>query len=156
MIALGALKAVGTLVQGSEERGILKANQANEETAALYARENASRELQLAANDADAQRRRGREQIGEQTASFAQSGFGFGGSAGQSIEESATNAELDAMTIQYKGVLRARSDSIEAATHVAQADAYKAARKNNVVKTAIGAATNLLSGFASGRGQQVA
>lgn len=156
MIALGAVKAVGSIVQGQEEKGILRANEKNARITADYKRQDAALELTLAANDADAKRRAGREVTSEQTASFAQSGFGLGGSAGQAIEDSATYAELDAMSLQYKGVLRSRGSMIEATTADAQADAYKAARKNVNIKTAIGAATHLLSGFSSGRGQAIA
>jgi hypothetical protein len=152
-IALSVVKAAGAVIGGVEESRQLKANEQSERQAAEYNFQNAHTEAQIATQDAEAQRRRGEQVIGEQTASLGQSGFGLGAGAGQSIEQSASNLELDAMNVLYKGVLRERGEQIGGAQHIGQANAYKAARAAVPIKTAIGAATALLSGAAGPKGQ---
>ena len=51
---------------------------------------------------------------GTQRAAIAQAGIGSGGSARDIMEQSAVNAELDAMTMRYEGELRARGFRTEA------------------------------------------
>jgi hypothetical protein len=148
-IFLGGVKAIGSLVSGAEESVNLKEQQRAANLSASYAADNAHSELVNAAADADTQRRRGRSQTSEQIAGFAQSGFSLTNSAADSITQSATEAELDAMNIQYKGTLRARSDLIERNNDLATADAARRARKLTPVKTAIGVGTNLLSGYSN-------
>ena len=152
---LGGVKALGSIVSGAEESQNLKAQQQAAQLSAQYARDNATNELRISTADADAQRRRGREKVAEQFTGFAQSGFGVTDSATQAVDESQANSELDALNIQYKGTLRNRADLIEAGNYDAQADAARRARKTVPFKTAIGVATNLLSGYAQGSGMKI-
>ena len=154
-IILGVTKAVGTVISGAEESANLKEVQRANQLSAMYARENAHNELRIATADAEAQRRQGRKIVSEQIAGFSQSGFGLGASAGLSIEASASEAELDALNIQYKGTLRNRAGQIEAQNYDRAADAARRARKLVPIKTVLGAATNLLSGYASSQGARI-
>lgn len=154
-IIMGGVKAVGSLVAGAEESANLRAVEQSSRQSALYARQDAHNELRIATADAEAQRRRGRYAVGEQAAAFAQSGFSLTDSAAQAVEQSATEAELDALTIQYKGTLRNRAGQIEAQNYDTQADAARRSRKLVPLKTAIGVATNLLSGYAGKTGGKI-
>lgn len=146
---LGALKAVGTVVEGIGQSRNLKAVQESNRISAVYERENAANELRIATADAEKQRREGRRKVAEQIAGFSQSGFGLSGSPELSVQESAANAELDALGIQYKGVLRNREHLIAAQNYDTAAENARRARKGMPFKILLGAATNLLSGYAS-------
>lgn len=154
-LILGATKAVGSIIGGMEENNNLKATEDAHRLSSRYARDNAANELRIATADAETQRRQGRVSVSEQIAAFSQSGFGLGGSAGMSITAAAAEAELDALNVQYKGTLRNRALQIEAQNYDIAADAAKRARKAVPIKTAIGAATNLLSGFAGPAGVSI-
>jgi hypothetical protein len=156
MVFLGGLKAAGSVISGMEESQNLKQVQRTNELNARYARQDATNELRIATADAEQQRRAGRKAVGEQTAAFAQSGFGISDSAVDAITQSATEAELDALQIQYKGSLRNRAGQIEAQGYDAQADAARRARKTVGIKTAINAGVNLLSGYSGKLGMKVA
>lgn len=56
----------------------------------------------------EAQRRQAKQVLGEQRAALAQAGIGLSGSAADVYQQSATNAELDALNIRYEGELQAR------------------------------------------------
>lgn len=150
-IILGVTKAVGTVIGGFEDSANLKEVKEANQLSAMYSRENAQNELRIATADADAQRRTGRRALSEQITGFSQSGFGLGGSAAMSIESSAAEAELDALQVEYKGTLRNRAGLIEAQNYDRKADAARRARKLVPIKTVLGAATNLLSGYAQGQ-----
>lgn len=152
---LGGLKAVGSLVAGAEQSAQLKEQQRAAALSASYARDDARNELRISTADAEGQRRRGRSAVAEQTAGFAQSGFAVTGDAVAAIEQSATEAELDALQIQYKGTLRNRAGLIQAGNFDAEADAARRARKTIPFKTAMGVATNLLSGYAGMKGTSI-
>lgn len=143
------------MVAGAEESNQLAYSAQVNDRNAQYARENATRENQLATADANLQRRRGREATAEQYASFAQSGFLVNGDASAAVQDSANEAELDAMSIQYKGLLRARGSTVEAEGYAAQARADRAARKSIPAKTVLKAATAALSGYAGSKGMKI-
>lgn len=153
---IGGMKAVGSLVSGAEESVNLKETQRAATLSASYAADNATNELRVATADADATRRRGRAAVAEQTAGFAQSGFSLTDSAAGSIEQSASEAELDAMNLQYKGTLRNRAELIDRNNSLSAADAARRSRKLTPIKTAIGVGTNLLSGYANSKGAKIA
>lgn len=156
MLFLGGLQAVGSIVGGIEERNNARATEQAARLSSLYARQDAANELRIATSDAEKQRRSGRQAVAEQTAAFSQSGFAISDSAAMSVQQSATEAELDAMNIQYKGVLRNRAGMIEAENYEAQADAARRVRKSAMPKAILGAATNLLSGYAKYSGSRIA
>lgn len=152
MMILGAVKAVGSVIGGIEENANLKATEPQARLNAQIARDDAANELRVGTADADASRRKSRKAVAEQITGFAQSGFAISDSADLSIGDSAEQAELDAMNIMYKGTLRNRAGLAEAASYDNQAESARRSRKALPIKTAIGAATNLLSGY-TGKGK---
>ena len=91
------------------------------------------------------QRRRAGEVLGEQRASIAQSGFGSGGTMGDISAQSATNAEMDALSIRYEG--RVKSDEMRG-----QATQLRAGAKATNRAAGIGLSASILTGAASGYG----
>lgn len=155
-IALAGLQAAGSLMAGQEEANQLRYSEQQNKVSAQYERQNATLEGKLATADANLQRRRGREAVAEQATVLAQSGFLLNGDAARGIAQSGAEAELDALSIQYKGVLRARQNTAQAEAYEAQARADKAARKAVPMKTALRAATSALSAYSGNRGMRIA
>lgn len=155
-VAMFGLQALGAVVGGAEEANQLKYSAEVNDRNAQYKFQNATLENQLATADANLQRRRGREATAEMSASLAQSGFLVNGDAARAIQASASEAEMDALSIQYKGLLRSRGEQIEGAGLKAQANADRAAAKAVPAKTIIKAATSALSGYSSMRGMRIA
>jgi hypothetical protein len=83
-----------------------------------------------------------RKSLGSMRANFASSGFTLEGSALDVLQESAANAELDALNIKYAGEAKAAAFRGEAAI-----ERFKAKEQRKGAK--IGAASTLLSGGAS-------
>lgn len=155
-VFMAGVQAVGALVSGAEERNQLQYSAQVNERNAIYKQQNATLENQLATADANLQRRRGREATAEMSASLAQSGFLVNGDAARAIQASGSEAEMDALSIQYRGLLRARGEQIEAEGLRAQAKADRAAAKAVPAKTLIKAATSALSGYSQMRGMRIA
>lgn len=155
-LILGGLQAVGSVVSGIQQSNNLNAQAQTADINAQYARDDARTELKLATADADAVRRRGREQQAEQFTAFAQSGFGVTDSATASIEDSATQNEYEALMVQYKGALRNRAQLIQANNYTAEAKAARSSARAVPLTTGIKAATQLLSGASSQLGQRIA
>jgi hypothetical protein len=108
LVASVATQAIGQIQQAQV------AKKAADYNAAL-AEQNAAVQRQQAGAREEAQRREAGQVLGAQRAAFAQSGGGMGGSAADVMQQSATNAELDALTLRYEGELRARGLEAEAA-----------------------------------------
>lgn len=144
---LMGLGAIGKIVEGVSSSAMLKEQERVDRLNAEYARENARINLRTATLDAEKTRREGRRVTAEQTAGFAQSGFGMGGSAALSVQDSAVATELDALTDMYHGELRARQDRIAAVNYEAKANAARSARRAIPLKTALGVGTSLLQGY---------
>lgn len=81
----------------------------------------ATNAVQQAGQSEETQRRIADQQLGAARAGAAQSGVGLDGSAADVVQQSATNAELDALNIRYGGVLKAK-----AATDQADLDTWQA------------------------------
>lgn len=109
LVASTAMQAVGSIQQG---RAADKAARYN----AKILEQNAATELSQASEREDAVRRQAAMVLGKQSAAFAQSGGGMGGSAADVMQQSSTMAELDALTTRYEGALRAQGLRAEAAT----------------------------------------
>lgn len=62
----------------------------------------------------DAQRRRSRSILARQRAAIAESGIGFGGSSERLMQDSAIQAELDALGIRYEGNMRRIGNQVDA------------------------------------------
>lgn len=110
LMAMGGsvgLQAAGALMQGQAARNSAEYNATMMDQAATVERQ------QTSARE-DAQRRQARMVLGQQRAALAQSGGGMGGSAADIMQQSAMNAELDALTLRYEGELRARGLNAQA------------------------------------------
>lgn len=135
MVAAGAaLKTMGTIaeVQGAAAEAGAQAK---------VAQANATATGQQTAAAEDAQRRRNREFLARQRAAIGEAGIGFGGSTAKVQEQSAIEAELDALNIRYNGTLKRQSFESEAA--------MARANKKSIVRAGfMKAAGGLLSGGA--------
>lgn len=108
------LMVLGSLVQGV---GGMQAANAN----AKIAKQNAHQELVEGAMEAQRIREAARAAMGRQVAAQAESGFVPGtGSALDSLEESAIQAEMDIMNVRRKAALGARAYMTQAAMDKAQ------------------------------------
>jgi hypothetical protein len=147
LAAAGAgVAAVSSIQQGNQAYASQKSEQ--------YARESNSQLLQMNASAAGQQaaareallRRRAASMQGEARAGIASTGTAISGSNLGLLEQSAQEAELDALTIRYEGEMERRGLMAQAAQEAYQARAAgknaKAARKAGF----IGAATSLLAG----------
>lgn len=76
------------------------------DTEADVAKKNAEAAAQQASAAEDAQRRRSRSILARQRAAIAESGIGFGGSSETLQQDSAVQAELDALNVRYEGRMR--------------------------------------------------
>ncbi len=84
--------------------GVQQSNQAEAESD--LAKQNAQAAAEQASAAEDAQRRRGRSILARQRAAIAESGIGFGGSSETLQQDSAVQAELDALNVRYEGRMR--------------------------------------------------
>lgn len=150
MIAASAMQAVGAIQQGkmAEAMGKAQMNMANYNARMKELEADITRQQTNAREEQ--QRRQARQLLGKQRAAVAQAGIGWGGSALDIMEESATLAELDALTIRYEGDLKARgllagaeADRFAGGVAMAQGKAAKTA-------SYISAGASLLSGAAAG------
>lgn len=106
-LAGGAAVASTALAAGSaiaQSRAAKAATAAN--TSMMTNQANLVRQQGVARQEANS--RRTREILGAQRAAIAQAGGGFGGSAQDVLEQSATNAALDDLNIGYEAELQAR------------------------------------------------
>jgi len=119
-IAGAAMSAVGSIQQGNAAAAQAQAqaqtdamNYRSRSEAARYNeildRQQGSQELQAAAMEEGSQRRAARRAIATQAAAGASTGLELTGSSALSLENSAAEAELDALNIRYAGGARARS-----------------------------------------------
>jgi len=101
LIAATASKVVGALQAGRSEKRAAEYNAAVDERNAKIVK------AQTAA-DVERQRRAALRRAGSLRASFGSTGFAFEGSALDLMEDNAMEEELDILTIQYSGDLKAR------------------------------------------------
>ncbi len=109
IIAGTAVQALGAIQQGNAAKKAADYNAGQLEQGAALERQQANERE-------EAQRRQARQVLGSQRAAFAQSGGGMGGSAADVMAQSATNAELDALTLRYEGDLKARGMEAQASS----------------------------------------
>lgn len=94
-----AVTGGATLASGYQQSQIAEAE-------ADLASENAKAAAQQANAAEEVQRRRNRSILARQRAAIAESGIGFGGSAEVLQQDSAVQAELDALNVRYEGRMR--------------------------------------------------
>lgn len=106
-IAGTVMSVMGALQQGKAASNAAKFNASVADRNALIAR-------QQAEEDVNRQRRDTRRRMGSIRARFGASGVDLAGSPLDVIEDSAAEAELDALTIQHQGELKAQGFDINA------------------------------------------
>lgn len=102
MAAGAALSAVGSIRGGNAVANAAEYNAQNAEANAQESRQQASEEERRV-------RVQARKQIGAARANYGASGVTTEGSALDVLEESAANAELDALTVRHQGEMKARN-----------------------------------------------
>ena len=128
-----ALGAAGSLASGYSQAAAYKQD-------AKIAEENAVIAEQQAAARQDMIRREAKKLRGAQRASVGAAGITLDGSAFDVMEDSAVEAELDALTAGYEGKLQARAYATEAA-------AKRYAAKGSIFEGVTGAGAQALSGY---------
>jgi hypothetical protein len=139
-------KAWGSIEQGKAGYASNMSEAYAQEYNAQIADSNAKTVLEQANAKEEAQRRQFHILQGKAIAGMAQSGTGLDGSNLDVLEQSATNAELDALTIRYEGQMQNRGLMAQAALGRYQAQGLKANAKRAMKAGYIGAAANLLEG----------
>lgn len=114
MTAGTAAAAIGGIQAGNAAAASARAGQNAANYNAQMMEYNAANQRAVAAQQEDAQRRQARQILGAQRAAVSQSGIGLMGSAADIMQQSATDAELDALSLRYEGDLRARGMLAEA------------------------------------------
>lgn len=116
VVAATALKAGGTIMETQSARS-------EADTEAKVAGVNADLASSQAGQAEDAQRRQNREVLARQRAAVGESGFTSGGSFQKVEEQSAVEAELDALNIRYGGQLRRQGSLVQRDTAKARGKA---------------------------------
>ncbi|HEY2968760.1 MAG TPA: hypothetical protein VGK75_10390 [Casimicrobiaceae bacterium] len=125
-VAAAAFKTVGALVEGNAQQAAYREAGAAHDYNAKVAEQNAEQAYKLADAQEALQRRKARVALGEQAAQIAESGVTYSGSALQVAKQSAANAELDSLYIQYQGDARARGYQAQAVAEKYGADVSRA------------------------------
>lgn len=129
------VSGAGALVQGQDARS------AGDYNARMLGLQAHTAQVQAVA-DEYTQRRQARQVMGEQAASLAQAGGGYGGTTAGVIEQSAVNAELDALNIRYGGRMKATG-------LLAQAAGERWAGRAGQTQSYFLAGADLLKGYAA-------
>ena len=87
----------------------------------------------------DANRRRAAYALGTQRAAVAQAGVGFEGTGGDIVDQSSTNAEMDALNIRYGGKIGVLSATDQIGLDNAQANSAMTAGYVNAATGALSA-----------------
>lgn len=106
---IAGMTAYSAVSQGQQQSAALKQQAEAEERNQALLNEQARVARQQAGADEEAQRRQNRQLLATQRAAIGQAGIGFGGTPGLLQEDTAMQAELDALNIRYGGEQQARS-----------------------------------------------
>jgi hypothetical protein len=132
-IALAALSAAGTMAQGAAANKTAKYQ-------AEIMRQNADITRQRAAVEEDKYRRQTAKLLGRQRALFANSGVSLEGSPLLAQEDTAANAELEALTIKHSG-------DLDAAAQLNDAMLTRLKGRNALIGGVTGAGESLLGSY---------
>ena len=113
-IASTVFSVIGQMQQANSQAANYRAQQQMSERNATIMEQNAGIERSQANQREESQRREARMILGSQRAALSQSGIGAGGSAADIMAQSASDAELDSLTLRYEGDMRARGLMVEA------------------------------------------
>lgn len=105
---------------------------------------------QQAGAEEEATRRAAREQLATQRAAIGQAGIGYGGTAGLLQEDSALQAELDAMNIRYGGEMQGLGLLNQASASGEEARIQKNNASKAKMAGLVGAGTSLLGSYGGG------
>jgi hypothetical protein len=130
-----AMSAVGAISSGNAQAAALRQNAALETANANAVNQQTSQRQQQ-------ELRQGRQAIGEQSASIAQSGIGFSGTGNDLLKQSATNLDLDVLNTGYAGQLQSMGLENQAAIDKSQASSA-------ITAGWIGTGSSLLKGVGS-------
>lgn len=148
---IAGMGAVGAITSANAQSNSAK-SAAN---AAAYNAEVDQQKSTVARQQADAnelaQRRRSAITLGEAAAGLAQNGTGLSGSGLASYQQSASNAELDALNIRYGGVVQ--SQGLDAQTGLDKYSQQVQSSNASAAMTSgfLNAGSAALSGYASGK-----
>lgn len=141
-----AVSAVGAIQQGQAQRAQDRSQaQANEYNAKVRQMQ-ASVEREQASRREEQQRRKARQVLGAQRAAISQAGIGLMGSALDIEEQSAVNAEMDALNIRYEGERNAVGMLNDAQLEKYYADANREAGSNAMKGAYLSAGASILTG----------
>lgn len=147
-----AVSAYGAVQQGKATEATYKAQAKNDETNAIINAQNAQSAQAQATAREDQRRRVARQVLGEQRASIAEAGGLGGGTYAGVVEQSAANAELDALNERYAGVMEGRgliaaSNDSSSRARLARMNAGSARAAGNLgaASAVIGGASNYYS-----------
>jgi len=146
MVASTAISAIGAIQQGKAAEAQAKAQADANAYNARVKEIQAGVEREAAGRREEQQRRKARQVLGEQRAGLAQAGIGMMGSALDIEEQSATAAELDALTIRYEGEMAAKGLMYDAEAEKFEGRAALAAGKNAKTASYLKTGSAILSG----------
>ncbi len=147
MVVGTGLAAVGAIQGGQAAKAQAEAQAKASEYNASLTKIQADVARQQAGAREEQQRRGARQVMGRQRAAIAQSGVGFIGSALDISEQSAANAELDALTTRYQGELAARGLLAQAEGDLYGAKVQRVAGKQAQTAGYLQAGSSLLTGY---------
>lgn len=146
MMAMAAAGALSAMKQGEAQSDALKSQAQAQQYNAAVAENNAqTAEAQGNANE-EAQRRKARMVMGAQRAGIAESGIGNEGTGSDLVQQSAANAEMDALNIRYGAQLQAVGFRNNAKLDNYQADDLKSQAKSAITASYLNAGAAVLSG----------
>jgi hypothetical protein len=145
-IAGAVIGAYGTYQQGRAQEAMFESQADANEYNAIVNEQNATLIAQQAGAKEDAQRRKNRAIIAEMRATGAQN-TGLTGTTVGVIDQSAGEAELDALNIRYGGMLESRRHLQQAELQRFEAKANRVAGKAAKRNATISSAASILSSF---------
>lgn len=141
------MQAISAINQGNNQSAMYESQaQANAYNAEM-ARQNAQIAAEQGNANEEAQRRHARIALGAQRAAIAEAGIGTDGSAGDLYEQSASNAEMDALNIRYQANLQSAGFTNQAGLDDWQASQNRANASRATTAGFVNAGASALSGF---------
>lgn len=116
---------------------------------AAVAAQNAKTALDQGNANEEAQRRKARMVMGTQRAALAEAGIGNEGTASDLVEQSASNAEMDALNIRYEAQLQSTGFLNQSALDTLQAKNARKQASQAMTSGYINAGAGALSGYGS-------
>lgn len=147
--AATAASAISAINQGNNQSAMYKSQaQANAYNADM-ARQNAQVAAEQGNANEETQRRHARIIEGQQRAAIAEAGIGTDGSAGDLYEQSASNAEMDALNIRYGAQLQSAGFTNQAGLDDWQGDQNRRNASSARTSGFINAGAAALSGYSN-------